>query len=93
MPYREIVPCKAAHLALVTSCPVFLMQRDSRFFPVWAYVLPVTVVRLPISFIETLIWTVLTYFEVDLAPDPGRRVCLLSFGVCLAHMPLATTRR
>ena len=48
------------------------MQREASFFPAWAYVLPTTVVRLPVSFTETLVWTVLTYFEVDLAPTAGR---------------------
>ena len=50
---------------------ITVLQRDNRFFPVWAYVLPTTMVRLPVSFLETLLWTVLTYFEVDLAPSAG----------------------
>jgi len=28
--------------------------------------------RLPVSFVESLLWTVITYFEIDLAPTAGR---------------------
>ena len=51
---------------------VCVLQRENRFFPVWAYVIPTTVVRLPVSFVETLLWTVVTYFSVNLAPTAGR---------------------
>ena len=34
--------------------------------------MPVTLMRLPYSLLEALVWTVLTYWEIDLAPDAGR---------------------
>ena len=51
---------------------VFFRQRDNLLFPAWAFVLPGTLLRFPISFIESLAWTVFTYFETGLALDAGR---------------------
>ena len=34
----------------------FVLQRDNNFFPVWAYVLPTTIARLPMSVIDSLLW-------------------------------------
>lgn len=59
--------------------PVFFKQRDNLFFPAWAFVLPSTLVRFPISLIESLLWTVFTYFEISLTLDAGRyALCLRS---------------
>ncbi len=35
---------------------MFYKQRDALFFPPWAYVVPTTLGRLPVSFVETTIW-------------------------------------
>ena len=51
---------------------MFFKQRDNLWFPAWAFVLPGTLVRLPISFYESLLWVVLTYFEVGLTLDGYR---------------------
>jgi len=49
---------------------------------VWAFVLPVTLLRLPYSLLEAVIWTVITYFAIGFAPDAGRvsRASLFSSG-------------
>ena len=39
---------------------------------VWAFVLPVTLLRLPYSLMEAVIWAVITYWAVGFAPDAGR---------------------
>lgn len=70
--------CKQTRLT--TACrtftidrmPVFFKQRDNLFFPAWAFVIPSTLVRFPISFVESLFWTVFTYFEIPLTLDAGR---------------------
>ncbi|KAL0029477.1 hypothetical protein WJX77_010449 [Trebouxia sp. C0004] len=51
---------------------VFFKQRDDLFFPSWAFVVPTTILRLPVSFVESLIWTVITYYPVGLAPQASR---------------------
>ena len=48
------------------------LQRDNFFYRPVSYVMPVTLMRLPYSLLEALVWTGLTYWEIDLAPDAGR---------------------
>ena len=63
----QLVPCMQ-----IERLPVFFKQRDNYFFPAWTFVIPTTIMRLPVSFVESLVWTVITYFEIDLAPTAGR---------------------
>ncbi|XP_049379164.1 pleiotropic drug resistance protein 2-like isoform X2 [Solanum stenotomum] len=59
-----------AELALtIFRLPVFFKQRDSLFYPAWAFALPIWLLRIPISFIESLIWVLLTYYTIGFAPD------------------------
>ena len=51
---------------------VFFKQRDDMFFPSWSFVLPTTMMRFPVSLVESLIWTVITYYPVGLAPQASR---------------------
>ncbi len=41
----------------------------------WAQVLPVIILRLPFSFFESLIWSVIVYWVCGLAPNAGRFFC------------------
>jgi hypothetical protein len=68
----------------IERLPVFFKQRDNFFFPAWTFVIPTTLMRLPVSFVESLLWTVITYFEIDLAPTAGRYTHL--------HQVLSTVR-
>ncbi|KAL3144459.1 hypothetical protein ABBQ32_004202 [Trebouxia sp. C0010 RCD-2024] len=56
----------------IERLPVFFKQRDNYFFPAWTFVIPTTIMRLPVSFVESLVYTAITYFEIDLAPTAGR---------------------
>ncbi|CAH9117683.1 unnamed protein product [Cuscuta europaea] len=66
----------------VMRLPVFFKQRDHLFYPAWAFVLPIWLFRIPISFIESGIWVVLTYYTIGFAPSAGRffRQFLTLFG-------------
>ncbi len=55
---------------------VFFKQRDDLFFPSWSFVVPTTIMRLPVSFVESLIWTAITYYPVGLAPQASRYALL-----------------
>ena len=56
----------------VVKLPVFFRQRDFLFYPAWAFALPIWVLRIPISFLESAIWIVLTYYTIGFAPSAGR---------------------
>ncbi|XVE91137.1 hypothetical protein DITRI_Ditri20bG0130600 [Diplodiscus trichospermus] len=62
-----------AELALtVLRLPVFYKQRDFLFYPPWAFSLPIWVLRIPLSFMESGIWIILTYYTIGFAPDASR---------------------
>ncbi|KAF5931109.1 hypothetical protein HYC85_031982 [Camellia sinensis] len=62
-----------AELAMtVFRLPVFFKQRDSLFFPAWAFSLPIWLLRIPVSFMESAIWIVLTYYTIGFAPSITR---------------------
>ncbi|KAK3034466.1 hypothetical protein RJ639_033322 [Escallonia herrerae] len=62
-----------AELALtIFRLPVFFKQRDSLFYPAWAFALPIWLLRLPLSVMESGIWIILTYYTVGFAPSATR---------------------
>ena len=56
----------------VARLPVFYKQRDFMFYPAWAFGLPIWILRIPLSFLESAIWIVLTYFTIGFAPSASR---------------------
>ncbi|KAG2686522.1 hypothetical protein I3760_09G009400 [Carya illinoinensis] len=73
-----------AELAMtVFRLPVFYKQRDFLFYPAWAFSLPIWVLRIPLSFVESAIWIILTYYPIGFAPSASRffRQFLAFFGI------------
>ncbi|PIA39226.1 hypothetical protein AQUCO_02700421v1 [Aquilegia coerulea] len=56
----------------VLRLPVFYKQRDFLFYPAWAFGLPIWLLRIPISLMESGIWVSLTYFTIGYAPSASR---------------------
>ncbi|CAN4106572.1 unnamed protein product [Withania somnifera] len=56
----------------VFRLPVFFKQRDSLFYPAWAFALPIWVLKIPISLMESSIWIILTYYTIGFAPAACR---------------------
>ncbi|GKD48956.1 pleiotropic drug resistance protein 1-like protein, partial [Tanacetum coccineum] len=53
----------------IAKLPVFYKQRDFLFFPTWVYALPSWFVKIPVSFVEAALWTVLTYHVMGFDPN------------------------
>ncbi|XP_056164531.1 pleiotropic drug resistance protein 2-like [Syzygium oleosum] len=73
-----------AELAMtIFRLPVFFKQRDFLFYPAWAFGLPIWLLRIPISLMESAIWIILTYYPIGFAPSASRffRQLLAFFGV------------
>ncbi|TXG48920.1 hypothetical protein EZV62_024795 [Acer yangbiense] len=51
---------------------VFYKQKELRFYPAWAYAIPATVLKIPLSLIESLAWTSLTYYVIGYSPEVWR---------------------
>ncbi|KAK9054723.1 hypothetical protein SSX86_025802 [Deinandra increscens subsp. villosa] len=56
----------------VMRLPVVYKQRDLMFHPPWAFTLPAFLLRIPSAMIESILWTSILYWGVDLAPDASR---------------------
>lgn len=54
--------------------PVFWKQRRMLFFDAFSFAFPTFLQRIPFSLTEAVVWTVLSYFPVGLAGEPGRSV-------------------
>ncbi|ESW34862.1 hypothetical protein PHAVU_001G187800 [Phaseolus vulgaris] len=68
---------------IVARLPVFYKQRDFMFYPAWAFALPIWVLRIPISVVESAVWIVLTYYPIGFAPSASRffKQLLALFGI------------
>ncbi|XP_047342131.1 pleiotropic drug resistance protein 2-like [Impatiens glandulifera] len=51
--------------------PMFYKQRDSLFYPAWAFGLPICLLRIPVSFVESLLWITITYYTIGFTPQPA----------------------
>lgn len=56
--------------------PVFFKQRDLLFYPAWAFSLPSFVLSIPMSALESSIWTFMTYYVTGYAPEASRYISL-----------------
>ncbi|AEE79095.1 ABC transporter-like protein [Arabidopsis thaliana] len=51
---------------------VFYKQKQLCFYPAWAYAIPATVLKVPLSFFESLVWTCLSYYVIGYTPEASR---------------------
>ncbi|KAK9204269.1 hypothetical protein WN943_014527 [Citrus x changshan-huyou] len=51
---------------------VFYKQRDLCFYPAWAYAIPASILKVPLSLLESFVWTSLTYYVIGYSPEVGR---------------------
>ncbi|KAJ4903780.1 ABC transporter G family member 33 [Raphanus sativus] len=56
----------------VQRLSVFYKQKQLCFYPAWAYAIPATVLKIPLSFFESLVWTCLTYYVIGYTPEVSR---------------------
>ncbi|KAF3444741.1 hypothetical protein FNV43_RR14434 [Rhamnella rubrinervis] len=67
-----------AELALTSSrLEIFYKQRDFYFYPAWSYSIPAAILKIPFSFLDAFLWTVLTYYVIGYSPEPERFLNLL----------------
>ncbi|KAL5852887.1 hypothetical protein ACOSQ3_008005 [Xanthoceras sorbifolium] len=74
----------------VSRIAVFYKQRKLCFYPAWAYAIPATILKLPLSFLEAFVWTALTYYVIGYSPEVERffRHFLLLFMVHLTSISM-----
>ncbi|KAI4344716.1 hypothetical protein L6164_011910 [Bauhinia variegata] len=69
---------------------VFYKQKDLCFYPAWAYAIPSAILKIPLSFLESFIWTAISYYVIGYSPEIGRffRQFLLLFVVHLTSISM-----
>ncbi|KAF2312692.1 hypothetical protein GH714_039655 [Hevea brasiliensis] len=74
----------------VSRLAIFYKQKELCFYPAWAYVIPATVLKVPLSFLEAIVWTSLTYYVIGFSPEAGRffRQLLLLFVIHLTSVSM-----
>ncbi|CAK9136210.1 unnamed protein product [Ilex paraguariensis] len=74
----------------VSRLAIFYKQRELSFYPAWAYAIPAAILKVPISLLEALVWTSLTYYVIGYSPEVGRffRQLMLFFVVHLASLSM-----
>ncbi|XP_078149902.1 pleiotropic drug resistance protein TUR2-like [Carex rostrata] len=67
----------------IFNLPVFYKQRESRFYPPWAYCLPTWFLQIPISILDAAVWVFLSYYVISFDPNFSRMLkqFLLLIGV------------
>lgn len=56
----------------VSRLSVFYKQKELCFYPAWAYAIPASILKLPLSLLESVVWTTLTYYVIGYTPQAGR---------------------
>uniref|UniRef100_A0A0E0HWS2 ABC transporter domain-containing protein n=1 Tax=Oryza nivara TaxID=4536 RepID=A0A0E0HWS2_ORYNI len=56
-------------LAMATSR---LLQRDYYFYPAWAYAIPAFILKIPVSLVESITWTSISYYLIGYTPEASR---------------------
>ncbi|KAL2652291.1 hypothetical protein R1flu_020419 [Riccia fluitans] len=56
----------------VYRLPVFFKLRDVLFLPAWAYSVPRVVLNIPVSMIQSILWTAVTYYTIGFSSAPER---------------------
>ncbi|CAD5190270.1 unnamed protein product [Musa acuminata subsp. malaccensis] len=77
---------------MVQRLPIYYKQREVLFLPGWALLLSITVLSLPMSFIEAGLWTSLTYYVVGFAPSAVRFLQQFLALFCVHQMSMSLFR-
>ncbi|XVF05898.1 hypothetical protein REPUB_Repub06bG0001600 [Reevesia pubescens] len=74
----------------VARLEVFYRQKELRFYPAWAYEIPAGILKIPLSLLESLVWTCLTYYVIGYSPEAWRffHHFILLFAVHLASLSM-----
>ncbi|KAG6759849.1 hypothetical protein POTOM_036342 [Populus tomentosa] len=76
-----------AELSLtVIRLPAVQKQRSFYLYPAWAYSIPASILKIPFSMLDSLLWTGITYYVIGYSPEVTRFLCqfLLLFALHLA---------
>ncbi|KAG8501168.1 hypothetical protein CXB51_003276 [Gossypium anomalum] len=53
----------------VSRLSSFYKQKTLGFYPAWAFAIPCIILKIPVSFFQSLVWTSLTYYGIGYSPQ------------------------
>lgn len=56
----------------ISRLGVFCKHKDLYFYPAWAYAIPSIILKIPLSVLDSFIWTLLTYYVIGYSPEVKR---------------------
>ncbi|XP_004508092.1 pleiotropic drug resistance protein 3-like isoform X2 [Cicer arietinum] len=56
----------------ITRLPVVYKQKAFYLYPAWAYCLPASILKIPFSVLDALVWTSITYYVIGYSPEITR---------------------
>ncbi|WOL13083.1 ABC transporter G family member 45 [Canna indica] len=77
---------------MVRRLPIYYKQREVLLLPGWALLLSITVLSIPMSFIEAGLWTSLTYYVIGFAPSAIRFLQQFLALFCVHQMSMSLFR-
>ncbi|KAK7244948.1 hypothetical protein RIF29_39777 [Crotalaria pallida] len=77
---------------IVLRLPVFYKQRDMMFFPAWAFGVPICILRIPLSLLDTGLWVCITYYTIGFAPPASRFFKQFLVLFCIHQMAMSLFR-
>lgn len=62
-----------AELSLtIVRLPVVHKQTALYLYPTWAYCIPASLLKIPLSVFDALVWTAMTYYVIGFSPEAER---------------------
>nr|GMD03507.1 pleiotropic drug resistance protein 3 [Ipomoea batatas] len=88
--YLQVVDGLPEMSMTITRLEVFFKQRELCFYPAWAYAIPSTILKFPLSLLQSVLWTSITYYVVGFSPEVGRffRQLLVCFAMHMSSISL-----
>uniref|UniRef100_R7W6R7 Pleiotropic drug resistance protein 3 n=1 Tax=Aegilops tauschii TaxID=37682 RepID=R7W6R7_AEGTA len=72
--------------------PSFYKQKSYYFYSSWAYAIPASVLKVPISILDSLVWISITYYGIGYTPTVSRFFCQFLI-LCLLHHSVTSQYR
>ncbi|KAF1875997.1 hypothetical protein Lal_00006628 [Lupinus albus] len=72
----------------ITRLPVVDKQKTFYLYPAWAYCLPASILKIPFSVLDSIVWTSVTYFVIGYSPEASRQAVLppVPLACCFAYV-------
>ncbi|KAK7291743.1 hypothetical protein RIF29_07126 [Crotalaria pallida] len=56
----------------ISRLPVVDKQKEFYLYPAWAYCLPASILKIPFSVLDSIVWTAVTYYVIGYSPEISR---------------------